>query len=101
MATTCEIYKKKSTCAEIGHITRRGQTQVNAEAVLYLILYTRFSLSVDNEQADPGMRRPNPSRETKFSGPNGDRGIFTFSVQLTTSRWQPYPVDPYSALCDG
>ena len=28
----------------------------------------------------------NPSRETKFSGTYGDRGIFSFPVQLTTSR---------------
>ena len=28
----------------------------------------------------------NPSRETKFSGTHGDRGIFIFPVQLTTSR---------------
>ena len=27
-----------------------------------------------------------PSRETKFSGSNGDREIFLFAVQLTTSR---------------
>ena len=27
-----------------------------------------------------------PSRETKFSGANGDREIFVFSVRLTTSR---------------
>ena len=27
-----------------------------------------------------------PSRETKFSGANGDREIFIFPVQLTTSR---------------
>ena len=34
------------------------------------------------------MRRPNPSRETKFSGANEDRkyDIFIFLVQLTTSR---------------
>ena len=30
------------------------------------------------------MGLPNPSRETKFSGANGDRNIFTFPVQLTT-----------------
>ena len=30
--------------------------------------------------------RLNPSRETKFSGTYGDRGIFIFPVQLTTSR---------------
>ena len=29
---------------------------------------------------------PNPSRETKFSGANGDREICLFPVQLTTSR---------------
>ena len=27
-----------------------------------------------------------PSREIKFSDPSGDRGIFIFPVQLTTSR---------------
>ena len=29
---------------------------------------------------------PNPSRETIFSGGNGDREILIFPVQLTTSR---------------
>ena len=33
------------------------------------------------------MRRPNLSRETKFSGANRDREIFIISVQLTTSRF--------------
>ena len=32
------------------------------------------------------MGRLNPSRETKFSDTYGDRGIFVFPVQLTTSR---------------
>ena len=32
------------------------------------------------------MGRLNPSRETKFSGTHGDRGMFVFPVQLTTSR---------------
>ena len=32
------------------------------------------------------MRLPKPSRETKFSGANGDRKIFTFPVELPTSR---------------
>ena len=31
-------------------------------------------------------RLPNPSRETKFSGANGDREISIFPLQLTTSR---------------
>ena len=29
---------------------------------------------------------PNPYRKTKLSGANGDREIFMFPVQLTTSR---------------
>ena len=32
------------------------------------------------------MGRLNSSRETKFSGTHGDREIFIFHVQLTTSR---------------
>ena len=33
-----------------------------------------------------GTGRPNPSRETKFSGANGDREMFIFPFQPTTSR---------------
>ena len=33
-----------------------------------------------------GTGMPNLSRETKFSGANGDRKKFIFPVQLTTSR---------------
>ena len=48
---------------------------------------SRFNLSIKNEQADAGRdRRPNPSRDTKFSGANGARDIFVFPVQLTTIR---------------
>ena len=32
------------------------------------------------------MELPNPSRETNFSGANGNREIYIFPVQLTTSR---------------
>ena len=32
------------------------------------------------------MGLSNPSREAKFSGTNGDRKIFIFTVKLTTSR---------------
>ena len=32
------------------------------------------------------MELPNPSRETKFSGANGDREIFIFPVQLNTCK---------------
>ena len=56
---------------------------------------------MENEQADAGQDGPNTSRETKFSGANGDREIFVFPVQLTTSRnGNLTPVDPYSAMCD-
>ena len=50
---------------------------------------------VSKHQIQPGYRewtgwcgtgRLNPSRETKFSGTHGDRGMFIFPVQLTTSR---------------
>ena len=37
------------------------------------------------------------SRETEFSGANGDREILIFPVQLTTSKiGKLTPVDPYS-----
>ena len=40
-----------------------------------------------DEQADAGRDSlPNPSRETKFTGANGDREAFIFPVQLTTNR---------------
>ena len=39
------------------------------------------------------------SRETKFSGANGDREIFIFPVQVTTSRiGNLIPGDPYSGI---
>ena len=41
------------------------------------------------------MGRLNPSRDTKFSGMYGDRGIFVFSCSADHEQgWQPYPVDP-------
>ena len=41
------------------------------------------------------MGRPNASRETEFY-----KNVF--SVQLDHEQdWQPYPVDPYSVICDG
>ena len=47
------------------------------------------------------MGRLNPSRETKFSGTHGDRGIFIFPCSADHEQdWQPYPVDPYSIICD-
>ena len=43
------------------------------------------------------MGLPNPSREMKFSGANGDREEFIFPFQLADhgQDWQPYPGDPY------
>ena len=46
------------------------------------------------------LTRDNPSRETKLSGTHGDRGMFIFPVHDHEQDWQPYPVDPYSAICD-
>ena len=57
-------------------------------------------MSVGNEQADAGGR-PNPSRQTKFSGANGDKGNIRFPCSADREQdWQPYPVDPNSAICD-
>ena len=41
---------------------------------------------MENERADAGRYRPNPSREIKFSGADGDRKTFISPVQLTTRR---------------
>ena len=44
------------------------------------------------------MRRPNLSRQTKFSGANGEREKCIFlSSAKNEQDWQPYPVDPYYA----
>ena len=40
------------------------------------------------------MGRLNPSRETKFLGTHGDRGIFFPCSADYEQDWQPYPVDP-------
>ena len=50
-----------------------------------------------------GTGLPNPSRGTKFSGANGDRENFIYFPCPADHEqdWQPYPVDPYSAICDG
>ena len=55
---------------------------------------------MENEQADARTGRLNPSSETNFLGTYGDRGIFIFPVQLTTTSriGKPYPADPYSVL---
>ena len=50
----------------------------------FFLLLVLIQPEYEVEQADAGL--PNPSRETKSSGANGDRDIFIFPVQLTTSR---------------
>ena len=47
---------------------------------------TRFSLGVENEQADAARGGRTCPAEIKFSGANGDREKTVFFVQLTTSR---------------
>ena len=50
-----------------------------------LSVSTRFSLSMEmNRLTRDGTDEP--SRETRFSGANGDRATIIFPVQLTTSR---------------
>ena len=45
------------------------------------------------------MGRPNLSRETKFSGANGDKKMFPSSADHEED-WQYYVVELYSAICD-
>ena len=61
----------------------------------------RFSLSIENEQADAGRDgRPRLARPN-YQGANGDREIFIFPVQLTTSRIGNLPRLIYTlAICD-
>ena len=48
------------------------------------------------------MGWPNLSRETKFSGANGDRQKNNFPCSADHEQdWQPYTVDPYSAVSGG
>ena len=42
----------------------------------------------------------NPSREPKFSGVRGQGNIHFPCSADHEHDWQPYPVEPYSAICD-
>ena len=44
------------------------------------------------------MGRPNLSRETKFSGADGDEEIIPPDSADDEQDWQPYPVDTFSAI---
>ena len=46
------------------------------------------------------MGLPNPSRETKFSGANGEGNINIPCSADHEQDWQPYPVDAQSPVCD-
>ena len=47
------------------------------------------------------MGLPNPSRETKFSGANGDREISNFPCSADHEQdRQPNPIDLSLAVCD-
>ena len=46
------------------------------------------------------MGLPNPSRHTKYSGANGDRGKKYFAVQLTTSRHNGEELYVRSTACE-
>ena len=49
-------------------------------------LSTRLCLSVNNEWLEVETGRLNPPYEPRLSGANGNREIFIFFVQLSTSR---------------
>ena len=67
-----------------------GLGMVTTCKYIYLLLALSYQLQtahsprqIDSSQYGTGL--PNPSRETKFSGANGDREKYIFPVQLTTS----------------
>ena len=69
--------------AEIGRTAEIGTT---AEIGRNPVSKHQIQLECGERAGSRGAGRPNPSRETKFSGANGDREMFIFPVHLTTSR---------------
>ena len=59
--------------------------------------HQRFSVSIENEQADK-RRFSQTCFYPKFSGANGGKEIFPCSADHKQD-WQPYAVDLYSAVC--
>ena len=55
--------------------------------------------SKENEEVETRRDSQNLSRETKFSGANGDKEFFPCSADHE-QHWQPHAVDLYSAICD-
>ena len=62
------------------------QMDAAAEIRRNLVSQHQIQPEYGDEQADGGTGLPNLSRETKFSGANGDREISIFPVQLTSCR---------------
>ena len=60
---------------------------------------TRFSVSIENEQANTRRDSQTCLVKTKFSGANGGKEKFPCSADHGQD-WQPYAVDLYSAICD-
>ena len=61
---------------------------------------TQFSLSVENEQADAG-RTAEPVSRDQILRHERRQGNMIFPCSADHEQdWQPYPVDPYSAICD-
>ena len=64
------------------HSLYRGKREEEEPLIKHL-----YSAWLGEQAGRRGTGRPNLSRETNFSGANGDdRGTFIFSFQLTTSK---------------
>ena len=62
---------------------------------------TRFSLSVENEQAYAGRDGQTRLARPKYQAQTGAGNItFVFPSADHEKDRQPYPVDPYTAICD-
>ena len=65
-----------------------GEGTVDRVAIYWV--HTQYIHQIQPEYGEwagwRGTGRPNPPRETKFSGANGDMEMFSFPVQLITSR---------------
>ena len=83
-----------------GGLNKKWMPPRKSGGILRVSTINRFSPSVENEQADAGTGRPGPSRETKFSGTNGDRETVIFSVQLAMRRIGNLTRLIHALLCD-
>ena len=64
------------------------------------LVSTRFSPSMGNEQADAGRTAELVSRDQILRHVRGQGNIHFPCSADHEHDWQPYPVDPYSAICD-